>query len=106
MGENSAKLDPAPFHDVVAGNNLYFNAATGWDSATGLGSMDAAAMDAAWIRYLEGGGALRNEDPIAPRAPDGAQPARQVRAQQARSGSHARTAALSGPRGRSAGAPE
>ncbi|HKB18445.1 MAG TPA: S53 family peptidase [Candidatus Dormibacteraeota bacterium] len=57
MGENSAKLDPAPFHDVVAGNNLYFNAATGWDSATGWGSMDAAAMDAAWIRYLKGGGA-------------------------------------------------
>ena len=57
MGENSAKLNPAPFHDVVAGNNLYFNAAAGWDSATGWGSMDAAAMDAAWIRYIKGGGA-------------------------------------------------
>lgn len=57
MGENSARLNPAPFHDVIAGNNLYFDAATGWDSATGWGSMDAAAMDAAWIRYLKGGGA-------------------------------------------------
>jgi len=57
IGENSAKLNPSPFHDVMAGNNLYFDAAAGWDFATGWGSMDAAAMDAAWIRYIKGGGA-------------------------------------------------
>ena len=56
MGENAARLSPQPFHDVSAGNNLGFDAATGWDFATGWGSMDAAALDAAWIRYIKGGG--------------------------------------------------
>jgi kumamolisin len=32
--------DP-PFHDVVAGNNLYYPATQGWDYATGWGSFDA-----------------------------------------------------------------
>jgi kumamolisin len=57
MGENASKLSPAPFHDVIGGNNLYYDAAAGWDFATGWGSMDAAALDAAWIRYIRGGGA-------------------------------------------------
>ena len=56
MGENAARLSPQPFHDVTAGNNLGFDAATGWDFATGWGSMDAAALDAAWVRYIKGGG--------------------------------------------------
>ena len=56
MGENSSKLNPHPFHDVTAGNNLFFDAGTGWDFATGWGSMDAAALDAAWIRYIKSGG--------------------------------------------------
>jgi len=56
MGENAARLSPQPFHDVSAGNNLGFDAATGWDFATGWGSMDAAALDAAWVRYIRGGG--------------------------------------------------
>jgi kumamolisin len=56
MGENSAKLDPRPFHDVTAGNNLGYQAAAGWDFATGWGSMDAAGLDAAWIRYIRSGG--------------------------------------------------
>ena len=56
MGENSAKLSPPPFHDVKAGNNLGFDAGSGWDFATGWGSMDAAALDAAWVRYIKGGG--------------------------------------------------
>ncbi len=56
MGENSAKLNPRPFHDVVGGNNLGFDAVLGWDFATGWGSMDAAALDAAWIRYIKSGG--------------------------------------------------
>lgn len=53
MGENNSKLSPRPFHDVTAGNNLGYDAAPGWDFATGWGSMDAAAMDAAWIKYLK-----------------------------------------------------
>ena len=56
MGENAARLSPRPYHDVSAGNNLFYDAGTGWDFATGWGSMDGAALDAAWIRYIKGGG--------------------------------------------------
>jgi kumamolisin len=57
MGQNSATLSAKPFHDVSAGNNLAYNAGTGWDFATGWGSMDGAALDAAWVLYIKGGGA-------------------------------------------------
>jgi subtilase family serine protease len=57
MGQNSAKLPAPPFHDVTSGNNLATDATPGWDFATGLGSMDAAALDQAWILYIKGGGA-------------------------------------------------
>jgi len=57
MGANATKLPANPFHDVKGGNNLGFDATTGWDFATGWGSMDAAALDAAWILYIKGGGA-------------------------------------------------
>jgi kumamolisin len=56
MGENSSKLNPKPFHDVVGGNNLGYPAVAGWDFATGWGSMDAVALDAAWIRYIKSAG--------------------------------------------------
>lgn len=56
MGENSNRLNPKPFHDVTAGNNLGFVATQGWDFATGWGSMDAGALDAAWIVYIKSGG--------------------------------------------------
>ena len=56
IGENSSKLNPRPFHDVTQGNNLGYEAGTGWDFATGWGSMDAAGLDAAWILYVKGGG--------------------------------------------------
>ena len=57
MGENNSRLSPKPFHDVTVGNNLGYDAASGWDFATGWGSMDAAALDAAWIKYLKSAGA-------------------------------------------------
>jgi len=57
MGANATKVPANPFHDVKFGNNLGFDATTGWDFATGWGSMDAAALDAAWILYIKGGGA-------------------------------------------------
>lgn len=57
MGANSSKFSAAPFHDVTGGNNLAFDALPGWDFTTGWGSMDAAALDAAWILYIKGGGA-------------------------------------------------
>jgi kumamolisin len=57
MGQNSSKLPAPPFHDVVSGNNLAADAGPGWDFATGWGSMDAVALDKAWILYIKGGGA-------------------------------------------------
>jgi kumamolisin len=56
MGENSSRLPAKPFHDVTTGNNLAYNAGVGWDFATGWGSMDGSALDAAWILYIRGGG--------------------------------------------------
>jgi len=56
MGANQSTFPSKPFHDVTTGNNLLFDAGTGWDFATGWGSMDAAALDAAWILYIKGGG--------------------------------------------------
>jgi hypothetical protein len=50
-------LAAPPFHDVTGGNNLGYAAAPGWDFATGWGSMDAVALDKAWILYIKGGGA-------------------------------------------------
>jgi subtilase family serine protease len=57
MGANQAKLPSPPFHDVTVGNNLAYSANPGWDFATGWGSMDADAMDTAWVTYIKGGGA-------------------------------------------------
>jgi kumamolisin len=57
MGANASRLGAKPFHDVTSGNNLAFDALPGWDFATGWGSMDGAALDAAWITYIKGGGA-------------------------------------------------
>jgi subtilase family serine protease len=56
IGENAARLSPRPFHDVIGGNNLGYDATSGWDFATGWGSMDGSALDAAWIKYIKGGG--------------------------------------------------
>jgi kumamolisin len=57
MGVNASRLPAPAFHDVTFGNNLAYDAAPGWDFATGWGSMDGAALDAAWILYIKGGGA-------------------------------------------------
>ena len=57
MGVNASRLPAPAFHDVTIGNNLAYNATPGWDFATGWGSMDGAALDAAWILYIKAGGA-------------------------------------------------
>jgi kumamolisin len=57
MGVNASRLPAPAFHDVTFGNNLAYDATPGWDFATGWGSMDGAALDAAWILYIKGGGA-------------------------------------------------
>jgi len=51
----ASKHDGA-FHDVTAGNNLFYNAGTGWDAATGLGSPDAAILDRDIKAYIKAGG--------------------------------------------------
>ena len=56
IGENAARFPTRPFHDVTAGNNLAYEATTGWDFTTGWGSMDGQALDAAWTTYIKGGG--------------------------------------------------
>jgi len=56
MGQNASTLPAKPFHDVTTGNNLAFDAGSGWDFATGWGSMDGAALDSAWVLYIKGGG--------------------------------------------------
>jgi kumamolisin len=56
IGENAARFPTRPFHDVTAGNNLAYEASTGWDFTTGWGSMDGQALDAAWTTYIKGGG--------------------------------------------------
>jgi kumamolisin len=44
------------FHDITAGNNLLYQAGKGWDSATGLGTPDVAALAVAWRAYISSGG--------------------------------------------------
>ncbi len=57
MGVNASKLPAPALHDVTVGNNLAYDAGPGWDFATGWGSMDSDAIDAAWIVYVKSGGA-------------------------------------------------
>jgi kumamolisin len=44
LGQLSASLPRAPYHDVTQGDNLYYPATAGWDFATGWGSFDGAAF--------------------------------------------------------------
>jgi kumamolisin len=44
------------FHDVTAGNNLLYVAGKAWDAASGLGTPDVAALDAAWQAYIRSDG--------------------------------------------------
>lgn len=48
LGAGQSTLTPAPFHDITSGNNLYYNATSGWDYATGWGSFDGTAFLAAY----------------------------------------------------------
>jgi kumamolisin len=43
------------FHDVTSGNNGYYNASTGFDNATGLGSYNGAALYSALLRSKNAG---------------------------------------------------
>ena len=54
IGEHQSQFHA--FHDVTAGNNLYYDAVPGWDNATGWGTPDAAKLDLAWRAYISQGG--------------------------------------------------
>jgi hypothetical protein len=56
MGQNASKLATPAFHDVTQGNNLYYDAGSGWDYGTGWGSMDAVGLEAAFESYIKPGG--------------------------------------------------
>jgi kumamolisin len=45
-----------PFHDITQGGNLFFNAAPGYDLATGLGSPDGWNLARDLEQYIKGGG--------------------------------------------------
>jgi subtilase family serine protease len=42
-----------PFHDVTRGGNRYYQAAPGWDAATGLGSPDVFNLARDMVAYLQ-----------------------------------------------------
>jgi subtilase family serine protease len=44
LGQKAGTFQNAPFNDVTGGDNLYYPATTGYDLATGWGSMDGAAL--------------------------------------------------------------
>jgi len=54
IGQRNSTLHA--FHDITVGNNLLYVAHAGWDNATGWGTPDAAALDAAWKAYIRTGG--------------------------------------------------
>ena len=53
IGESG--LDTADFHDVTTGNNLYYPALPGYDSATGWGSFTGSALLATLVNGLPAG---------------------------------------------------
>lgn len=44
LGQKASTFAEAPYHDIVYGYNLKYNAGPGWDFATGWGSMNGSAF--------------------------------------------------------------
>jgi subtilase family serine protease len=57
MGQNGSQLSRSPFHQVTEGNNLAYPAGPGWNYCTGLGSLQANALESAFEAYQRQGGA-------------------------------------------------
>jgi subtilase family serine protease len=57
FAQNPSGMPAVPFHQVTEGNNLHYQAASGWNPATGLGSPDVAhlADDFEWYDKAHGG---------------------------------------------------
>ncbi len=51
-----AAAHPEVFHDIIRGGNLLFDAAPGWDYATGLGSPRVAQLARAIVDYVKANG--------------------------------------------------
>jgi kumamolisin len=45
---------PSPFHDIMLGGNLYYQATSGWDFSTGWGTPDAAVLVKALVDQAPG----------------------------------------------------
>jgi kumamolisin len=53
FGRSPAGMPANPFHDITAGNNLYYPATPAWDYPTGLGSPDVAALADDWLWFAQ-----------------------------------------------------
>jgi MYXO-CTERM domain-containing protein len=72
LGSQQQKGGAQPFHDITQGNNNWtdprgqqivgFAATTGYDLASGWGSLDVAKLIAAWPSCGDGGGAKKSEN--------------------------------------------
>ena len=51
FGQNPSGLPQGPYHDVTQGTNLYYPTASGYDLATGLGSVDVNALATDFVWY-------------------------------------------------------
>lgn len=56
IGQHQGQLTGPPFHDIVLGNNLFYDATPGYDLATGWGTPNVGALASAWENYIEQGG--------------------------------------------------
>ncbi|HYA44163.1 MAG TPA: S53 family peptidase, partial [Acidimicrobiales bacterium] len=54
FGANPGKFPAKAYHDVTAGDNLYYPATPGWDFATGWGTPDASAVVDDFISWEKG----------------------------------------------------
>ncbi len=63
---NNSQTQFAPFHDVKMGNNLFYNATSGYDAASGLGSPDMYNMARDLVNDQTGGTPLPNPTPAPP----------------------------------------
>jgi kumamolisin len=55
MAQNGNQLSSSPFHQVTEGNNLAYPAGPGWNYCTGLGSLQAGALESAFEAYQRQG---------------------------------------------------
>jgi kumamolisin len=50
-----SSLSPPPFHDVTVGGNVFYQAGTGYDPVTGVGSPNVAVLTQDILNIEKGG---------------------------------------------------